>query len=103
MALPGFAEQHCFDGAAGAQRLFNEAHAFHTDKAGFRGQATPKRYAKLLEPAIVAAGDRRRSGAIGTDISSEFARCGHYTQRSKFPGERANLALSLRAGPELVE
>jgi len=53
------AEEHGLDGTAGAQRLFDETDAFDTDKAVFRGQAAAEGHAKLLQPAIVAAGEGR--------------------------------------------
>jgi len=34
MALAGFAEEHRFNGAGGAQRFFDQPHAFDADKAG---------------------------------------------------------------------
>ena len=57
MPLAGLAEEHGLDGTAGAQRFFDEADAFDPDEAAFRGQAAAERHAKLLEPAIVAAGE----------------------------------------------
>src|SRR5882762_8736224 len=77
MALAGFAEEHRFDGAAGAQRFFDQAHAFDADEAGLRRQSAFQREAKFLEPAIIAASDRgRRDGS--SRGASGFARCSHH-------------------------
>src|SRR5882762_3868223 len=77
MALAGFAEEHRFDGAAGAQRFFDQAHAFDADETGLRRQSAFQREAKFLEPAIVAASDRgRRDGS--SRGASGFARCSHH-------------------------
>lgn len=66
--LAGLAEEHGLDGTAGAQRFFDEADAFDPDEAAFRGQAAAERHAKLLEPAIVAAGEERRLPS-GTNVT----------------------------------
>src|SRR6267378_7673094 len=77
MVLAGFAEEHRFDGASGAQRFFDQAHAFDTDEAGLRRQSAFQREAKFLEPAIVAASDRgRRDGS--SRGASGFARGSHH-------------------------
>jgi hypothetical protein len=57
MTFAGFAEKDRFDGATGAQGLFDEADAFDADGAGFRGQASAERQAEFFEPAILAAGE----------------------------------------------
>ncbi len=62
VALAGFGEEDGLDAAARAESFFDEADAFDADGAGFRGQATAKRHAEVLEPAIVAAGQDSRSG-----------------------------------------
>ncbi len=83
MALAGFAEEHRLDGAAGAQRFFDEADAFDSDEAVFRGQAAAEGKAKLLEPAIVAAGEQ--SGIVRRSrVTGGFAGRGHSLQVSKF-------------------
>jgi hypothetical protein len=56
MTLARFTKEHSLDGAAGTQRFFDEADALDADEAAFCGQATAETHAKLLEPAIVAAG-----------------------------------------------
>src|SRR5712671_5642715 len=85
MALAGFAEQHRFNGTGGAQRFFDQAHAFDADETGLGRQSAFQRKAKFLEPAIVAAGDRgRRDGS--SRGASGFARCSHHK------GSVANLA-----------
>src|SRR5580693_2289141 len=87
MALAGFTEKHGFDAAAGAKCFLDEAHAFDADGAGFRWQAAPKRHAKSLEPAIVAAGQNsgRTGGGTGS-VAGGFAGGGHGSERSKFWG-----------------
>ena len=60
MTFAGFAEEHGLNAARGAQRFFDEPDAFDTDEPIFRGQSTTESHAKLLEPAIVAAGEECR-------------------------------------------
>src|SRR5258708_19980161 len=76
MALAGFAEQHGFDGAGGAESLFNQAHAFDADETGFGRQSTAQPEAKFLQPAIVPAVDRGRS-AGGPRAAGAFPRGPH--------------------------
>src|SRR5215472_11568187 len=68
VAFAGFAEQDCFDFAAGGEGFFDKAEAFDADRAGFGGEAAAEGHAKQFQPAIVAAHDRCRSG---------FCRRGH--------------------------
>src|SRR5260370_3674638 len=76
MAPAGFAEQHGLDRTTGAQSFFHQADAFDTDEPGFSRQAATQGQAKLLQPAVVAAGNR--GGSSGSSRSaSGFARRGH--------------------------
>src|SRR5208282_3202479 len=43
VAFAGLAEEDGFDAAAGAESFFDEADAFDSDRAGFRGQAAAQR------------------------------------------------------------
>ena len=89
MALAGFAEQQGLDPAAGAERFFDQAHAFYAHKAIFRGQAAAEGHAKLFEPAIVAAGEQR--GFAGRSrVSCRLARRSHSLEVSKFQPAGAN-------------
>src|ERR1700694_1012941 len=100
MALAGFAEEHRFDWACGAQRFFDHAYTLDADEAGFRGQSTTQREAKFLQPAVVPAGDRgRRTGTSRS--ASGFARRGH-TKGSvaNFPAKR--LIQATNAGRPVV-
>jgi hypothetical protein len=83
MTLAGFAEEDRFDGAAGAQGLFDESDTFDADGSGFRGQTAAERHAELFEPAILPAGkDSGRGGGGG--VAGGFARRGHQGERNKF-------------------
>ena len=82
VAFAGFAEEDGFDAAGGAESFFNEARAFDADGAVFRGKAAAEGDAKLLEPAVFAAGEE--VGGIGG-----FGRRGHWRKVSKFAGGKA--------------
>jgi len=82
VAFAGFAEENGFDAAGGAEGLFDEAGAFDADGAVFRGKAAAEGDAKLLEPAVFAAGEE--VGGIGG-----FGRRGHWRKVSKFAGGKA--------------
>jgi hypothetical protein len=89
VALAGFTKEHGLDGATGAQSFFNESDAFDPDEPVFRWQAAAESEAKLLEPAIVAAGeDRGTVGRLG--VASGFAGRGHRVEVSKFSIAHAN-------------
>jgi hypothetical protein len=77
MAFTGFAEEHGLDAAAGEQRFFDEACAFDADESVFRGKTTAERHTELLEPAIIAAADDRRSTGRSS-VASGFSGCGHH-------------------------
>ena len=77
MAFAGFAEEHGLNAAPGAQRFFNEPDAFDAYEATFRGQSAAESHAKLLEPAIVAAGEDRGLSSEPS-VTSGFARRGHH-------------------------
>ncbi len=77
MAFAGFAEEHGLNAAAGTQCFFDEAHTFDADEAAFGWQAATQSDTKLLEPAIVAAGEERRL-ADGARVTSGFARSSHH-------------------------
>jgi hypothetical protein len=83
MALAGFAEEDGFDWATRAKRFFDEANAFDSYGAGFRGQAAAQRHAEFLEPTIVAAAEDARS-VRGCSGAGGFAWSDHYGERSKF-------------------
>lgn len=83
MALAGFAEEHCFDPAPGAERFFDEADAFDADRARFRGQAAAKRQAELFQPAVVAARQHSWRGSAGS-AAGGFAWRSHQKERNKF-------------------
>src|SRR5260370_13935030 len=68
MAFAGFAEEHSLNGAAGTQGFFDQTNAFDADEAVFGGQAAAQSHAKLLEPAIVAAGQKRPAAFSSTGI-----------------------------------
>ena len=57
VAYAGFAEEDCFDGAAGFEGFFYEAKAFDAYAAGIGLEAAAEGDAKLFEPAVVAAGE----------------------------------------------
>src|SRR5215470_2348129 len=59
MPLAGLAEEQGLNGTAGAQRFLDEAEAFDADETAFGGEAAAEGHTKLLEPAIVAAGEER--------------------------------------------
>src|ERR1700730_7844071 len=75
MALAGFAEQHCLDGARGAKRFFNQAYAFDADGTRFGRQSAAQCETKFLQPAIVAARDRGRSTGSSRGASGFARRC----------------------------
>jgi len=77
MALAGFAEKYGLNAAPGAQRFFDEPHAFDADEAVFRGQAAAESHTELLEPSIVAAGEERGLAARAS-VTSRFAGRGHH-------------------------
>jgi hypothetical protein len=77
VALAGLAEEHSLDAAAGSQSFFDQARTFDTDEAVFGGQAAAQSYAKFLEPAIVAAG-QKRSVTRGARVAGGFSRRGHH-------------------------
>jgi len=68
MAFAGFAEEDGLDAAGGAESFFDEACAFDADGTVFGGKAAAESDAKLLEPAVVAAGEevRRDGGGFGS-------------------------------------
>src|SRR5215472_11805213 len=74
MPLAGLAEEHGLNGTAGAQRFFNEADAFDPDEAAFGGQPAAQRHTKLLEPAIVAAGEE---GGLPSGTNVTHGSAGH--------------------------
>jgi hypothetical protein len=80
VAFAGFAEENGFDAAGGAESFFNEARAFDADGAVFRGKAATEGDAKLLEPAVFAAGEEVGGGG-------GFGRRGHWRKVSKSGGE----------------
>jgi hypothetical protein len=79
VAFAGFAEEDGFDAADGAESFFNEARAFDADGAVFGGKAAAESDAKLLEPAVLAAGEE--VGGVGG-----FGRRGHWRKISKSAG-----------------
>ena len=83
MTLAGFAEEYCFDAAAGAKRFFDEANAFDANGAGFRGKTAAECHAEFFEPAIVAAGEDSGRGCARCGASG-FAGGSHQGERSKF-------------------
>src|SRR5215472_932815 len=83
MAVAGFAEEHRLNGAAGTQGFFDETDAFDANEAAFVRQAATERHAKLLEPAIVAAGEEG-AFASGARIARGFTRRSHSLEVSKF-------------------
>jgi hypothetical protein len=75
MAIAGFAEEHGFDAATGAQSFFDEPDTLDAYESVLCGQATAQSHAELLEPAIIATGEERRA-IRGTSVTSGFAgRC----------------------------
>ncbi len=60
MALAGLAEEHGVNAAPGTQCFLDEPDAFDANESVFGGQTAAQGDAKLLEPAIVAAGEERR-------------------------------------------
>jgi hypothetical protein len=87
VAFAGLAKEDCFNGAAGAQGLFDKANALDADGARFRGQTAAERQAELFEPAIVAAGEDPGRGCTRAGIvSGGFAWSGHQGERNKFRG-----------------
>src|SRR5260370_38944430 len=88
VALAGFAKKHRLDRTARAQSFFDETDALNANEAGFGRQSTAQGDAKFLEPAIIAAGDRRRSAGRSRSASG-FARRGHSRGSvANFPGHR---------------
>ena len=90
VALAGFAKKHRLNRAARTQRFFDKAGSLDTNEAVFRGQTTAQSQAELLEPAVVAAGEKRRI-VRWSRIASGFSGSGHSLEVSKFPRESANL------------
>lgn len=89
VALAGFAEEDCLDGAAGTKGFFDKAHALDADEFTFRGEAAAESQAELLEPAIVAASEE--GGIVGRlGVASGFAGRGHSLEVSKFRAEGGN-------------
>src|ERR1700687_4981176 len=76
MAIAGFAEKHCLNVATEAQSFFDDPDTLDAYESVLRGQATAQSHAKLLEPAIVAAGEERRV-VRGTGVTRRFARRCH--------------------------
>jgi len=81
VALAGFAEEDGGDAAGGAKSFFDEARAFDADGTVLCGQAAAESDAELLQPTVVAAGEKV-GGAGG------FGRRGHWRKVSKFAGWR---------------
>src|SRR6267143_2295704 len=76
MAIAGFAEEHGFDAATGAQSFFDEPDTLDAYESVLRGQAAAQSQAKLLEPAIVAAGEERRV-VRRTSVARDLSRRSH--------------------------
>jgi hypothetical protein len=83
VAFAGFAEKHGLDAAAGKQRFFDEPYPLDTDESMFRREAAAERQAKLLEPAIVAAGEERGLTSMAC-VARGFSGRGHHVEGSKF-------------------
>ena len=77
MAFAGLAEEHSLDAASGTQCFFDEADALDSNEAVFRGQPAAQGDAKLLEPAIVAAGQKSRLASRARATSGFAGRCHH--------------------------
>lgn len=92
--LPGLAEEHGLNGAAGTQGFFDEADAFNADEAVFRWQAAAESYTELFEPAIFTAGQKHRF-ACGARVPGGFSWRGHYRERSKLLAGDANSEVRL--------
>jgi hypothetical protein len=85
MALTGFAEKHGLNAAAGTQRFFYEAHTLDADAPTFRCQSTAQRNAKLLQPAIFAAGQKRAvRGSSGNAGCGRFGHAARLANRALF-------------------
>src|SRR4029077_3437589 len=72
VTFPGFAEEYSSYRATRTERLFNQPHAFNANEAIFRRQSTTKGHTKLLQPAIVAAGEECpfiRSASTASDFA----------------------------------
>jgi len=82
VAFAGFAEEDTLDAAGGAESFFHEARAFDAHGAVFGGKAAAESDAKLLEPAVFAAGEQ--IGGIGG-----VGRRGHGRKVSKSGGGKA--------------
>jgi len=77
VAFAGFAEEHGLHAAAGTERFLDEPHPFDADEAALSGQATAQGDAELLEPAIVAAGQKRSLDSCASGTSGFACRCHH--------------------------
>src|ERR1700737_637835 len=77
MAFSGFTEEDGLDAATGTQSFFDEPDTLDANEAVFRGQTAAKSHAKLLEPAIVAAGEQRGL-TCGASVTSGLAGRGHH-------------------------
>ena len=49
MAFAGFAEEHSLNGAARAERFFDEPNALDANEAALRGQAAPQSHSEVLQ------------------------------------------------------
>jgi hypothetical protein len=76
MALAGFAKEHSLHAAPRTECFFDEPHALDANEAVFRGQTAAQSHAELLQPAIVAAGEKRRF-ACRARVASGFAESSH--------------------------
>jgi len=83
VAFAGFAEEDGLNAAGGAESFFDEACAFDADRTVFGGKAAAESDAKLLEPAVVAAGKE-----VGGD-GGGFGSRGHCRKVSKSAGGKA--------------
>ena len=77
VTFAGFAEEDSFYAAAGFEGFFDEAEAFDADAAGIGLQAAAESYAKLFEPAIVAAGEEGIGRGRGRNAAAGFRGGGH--------------------------
>ena len=89
MAFARFAEEHSLNAATRTERFFDKPHALDANEAVFRRQAAAQSYAKLLEPAIVAASEKRGL-ACCSNIACGLAGSCHQVEGSKFSSLEAN-------------